>query len=134
MTSAQLRLPRTAYLAAGALAVCVTPMVQAPWLFVVYLLPIAAFAYIARSGTVVDDDGITARAMIGSARVPWSDVVGLRLGDRGQVYALLTGDQQLRLPGARPKDVAVITAISESASGATAGGATAQPAPEQADA
>jgi hypothetical protein len=115
MISARLRLPRTAYLAAGALAVFATPMVQAPWLAIVYLLPIGAFAYIARSGTDVDADGITARAMVGSARVPWSDVVGLRVSNRGQVFALLPGDEQLRLPGARPKDIAVITAVSEAA-------------------
>jgi hypothetical protein len=115
MISARLRLPRTAYLAAGALAVCATPMVQAPWLAIVYLAPIAAFAYIARSGTDVDADGITARAMVGTARVPWSDVVGLRVSGRGQVFALLPGDEQLRLPGARPKDIDVITAVSEAA-------------------
>lgn len=115
MNSAHLRLPRTAYLAAAALAVCVTPMVQAPWAALLYLLPIAAVVYIARAGTVVDGGGITARGMLGSARVAWSDVVGLRLSDRGQVFALLAGDEQLRLPAARPKDVPVITAISEGA-------------------
>lgn len=119
MISAHLRLPRTAYLAAGALAVCVTPMVQAPWLALVYLLPIAAFAYVARSGTVVDARGITARAMIGSAHMPWSEVVGLRVSDRGQVFALLPDDKQVRLPAARPKDVAVITAVSEAAAADT---------------
>ncbi|MCW2604625.1 MAG: hypothetical protein JWN61_2760 [Pseudonocardiales bacterium] len=134
MTSAQLRVPRTAYLAAGALAVCVTPMVQAPWLAVVYVLPIAAILYVARSGTAVDDQGITARAMVGSVRIPWADVVGLRVSDRGQVYALLPGDRQVRLPGARPKDVAVITAISSAAGSGPASAPDPQPAAEQAKA
>ena len=115
MTSARLRLPRTAYLAAGALAVCVTPMVQGPWLFSLYLLPILAVAYIARSGTDVDASGITARALVGSATAPWSEVTGLRVGARGQVYALLAGDRQLRLPNARPQDVPTIMAVSAAA-------------------
>lgn len=113
MTSAHLRLPRTAYLAAAALAVCVTPMVQAPWAAVLYLLPLGAVAYIARAGTVVDGEGIAARAILGTVRVPWSEVAGLRVNERGQVFALLAGDEQLRLPAGRPKDVAVITAISQ---------------------
>lgn len=115
MTSARLRLPRTAYLAAGLLAVCVTPMVQRPWLVVVYLLPLAAILYVSRAGTDVDGAGITARAMFGAERASWSEITGLRVTDRGQVFALLAGDQQLRLPTARPKDVAVITAVAESA-------------------
>ena len=121
VTPVHLRYPRTAYLVAGLLAVCVTPMVQHPLLALVYLLPLAAVLYIARAGTIVDSTGVTARAMLGAERIPWSDIEGLRVGARGEVYALVGNGEQIRLPAARMSDVPKLSAASEAATSPASG-------------
>ena len=57
------RLPRSAYLAVFFLALCVTPLVQHPIVTLAYVVPVAAAMYIARTATIVDDTGITVRAL-----------------------------------------------------------------------
>jgi hypothetical protein len=96
-----LKHPNSAYLIAGFVAICVTTVVRSPIQFLVYLIPAACVLYIARTATIVDAAGITARAMFGSQRVAWSDMVGLRLTDKGAVYAVDANGTQLRLPCVR---------------------------------
>ncbi|MCW2523488.1 MAG: cfp6, partial [Frankiales bacterium] len=81
--------------------ICVTAVVRSPLQLLVYLIPAACALYIARTATVVDAAGITARAMFGSQRVAWDDLLGLRLTDKGAVYAVDANGTQLRLPCVR---------------------------------
>jgi hypothetical protein len=104
------RLPRSAYLAVLILALCVTPLVQHPIVAVVYVLPIGAILFIARTATIVDSEGLTVRALIGRRRLPWADVRGLSVTGRN-VYAVTAGGA-VRLPCVRVSDLAALSGAS----------------------
>jgi hypothetical protein len=87
-----------AYLIVAFVALCCTAVVHSPLLALVYLVPLAAAYYVARTATVVDDRGLHARAMFGSSTVGWDELAGLRLDRSGAVYAVDRSGGQLRLP------------------------------------
>ncbi len=73
-----------------ATAARVTPLV------LLFVVPIIALVFIARTATIVDDAGITVRAAFGSRRLPWDTVRGLSVTGRS-VYAV-QADGSVRLP------------------------------------
>jgi len=123
-TSRIFRLPTLAYGIVLVVAFCVTAFAPGPrsglrdgdssslnsplwWL--IYLIPVAAAVYIARTATFVDPDaGIRVRALIGHRTMPWADVRGLSVTDRS-VYAV-TADAAVRLPCVRVSDLAAVSA------------------------
>ena len=96
-----LKQPNSAYLIVGFVAICVTAVVRSLAQLPVYLIPLAGAVYIARTATIVDSVGITARAILGSQQVRWASLRGLKLTDKGAVYAVDTDGTQLRLPCVR---------------------------------
>jgi hypothetical protein len=90
-----------AYLIVAFTALCCTAVVHSPPLALIYLVPLAAAVYIARTATVVDDAGVHARAVFGSQTVGWHELAGLRLDRSGAVYAVDSSGSQLRLPCVR---------------------------------
>lgn len=110
----RIRYSRLAYLAVGLLVICLTPMVRSGWLAVIYVIPVVAWLYVARTGTDADSDGITVRTLLGAERLSWSTVDGLRVGQRGELFAV-QGETALRLPAARFSDLPKLNAISEAA-------------------
>jgi len=106
------RLPRSAYLAVLILTFCVTPVVQHPLAALVYVVPVTAVVFIARTATIVDAEGITVRALLGHTSLPWTNVRGLSVTGRN-VYAL-TADAAVRLPCVRVSDLAAVSAASGS--------------------
>jgi hypothetical protein len=103
-----------AILGAVLFAVCITPMVRAPWLIALYILPVLAISYVLRTGTDADGDGLLLRTLLRRSRISWADVRGLRVGRRGELFAVLD-DGLLRLPGARQSDLPTLQAVSEAA-------------------
>jgi len=83
---------------------------DSPFWWLVYLLPVAAAVYIARTATIVDDAGITVRALLGRRRLPWVEVRGLSVTGRS-VYAV-TADGAVRLPCVRIADLAAVSRAS----------------------
>jgi hypothetical protein len=115
------RLPRTTYLVLVFLVVGITPIAlyggpgegspaRLSLLSLLYLLPILAAIFIARTYTRVNDEGIRISAVFGSRGLPWQDVRGLAVTGRN-VYAV-TGDGSLRLPCVRQRDLSVIAVAS----------------------
>jgi Bacterial PH domain len=104
------RVPRSAYVVVLFLVLGVTALVQYPALAVLYLLPILAGVFIARVATVVDERGITVRALFGSKQLPWSELRGLSVTGRS-VYAV-TRDGAVRLPCVRISDLSAVAAAS----------------------
>ena len=104
------RLPKSAYLAVLVLTLCVTVVVQHPLAALVYLLPAGAAAFSARTATIVGEDGITVRALIGHRTLRWADVRGLSVTERS-VYAV-SADAAMRLPCIRVADLAAVAAAS----------------------
>jgi hypothetical protein len=84
----------------------------APWLWLVYLLPLAFSYQLLRLRTVVDASSVTARRLFASRRVPWSEISSLRLGKKSRVSAVLTDGTELPLPTVHVRDLPALAAIS----------------------
>ena len=107
------RIPPLAILGAVLLAVCATPAAfGAPWFWLVYLLPVAVVVWVLRVRTTVDEEALTVRRLIGSRRVPWSEIRSLHLRDKGGVRAVLTDGAELPLPSVRVRDLPQLAAAS----------------------
>ncbi len=105
------RLSRVAYLVVLFLVFGVTAVVQYPIFAVLYVIPLAAIVFIARTATIVDASGITVRALAGQVRLPWAEVRGLSVTGRN-VYAV-TDHGSVRLPCVRLADLAAVSRASE---------------------
>ena len=105
--------PRLAILAAVFLAVCATPVAfGAPYLWLVYLVPVALVGWTLWTRTVADAEGLTVRRLVGVKRVPWSAISSLRLRDQATVRAVLTDGAELPLPSVRLRDLDRLAAAS----------------------
>ncbi|SEO90523.1 PH domain-containing protein [Trujillonella endophytica] len=108
-----MRMSRTALLPVFVLFVCALPLATAAsWGPVVFLIPLAAAAWVLRVGVDIDEAAITARSLVGSRRVPWTDLAGIRVGDRGALWLVTTGGTEVRLPVLRARDLPRIAALS----------------------
>ncbi len=107
------RIPPLAILGAVLLAVCATPVAfGGPFLWLVYLVPLGVVVWVLRVRTVADADALTVRRIVGSRRVPWSEVSSLRLRDKGGVRAVLSDGAELPLPSVRIRDLPQLAAAS----------------------
>ena len=113
MATARLRMGRVALLPVVFLAVCVLPLaVAASWTLVFLLVPVLAAAYVLRVGVDVGDDGVTVRSVAGSRSVPWDDVAGIRVGERGDLWLVTARGTELRLPVLRARDLPRLAGVS----------------------
>lgn len=113
MATARLRMNRVALLPVVLLVVCVLPLAFAAWWTLVLLLvPVLAGAYVLRTGVDVGDGGVTVRSLAGSREVPWDDVVGIRVGERGGLWLVTVRGTELRLPVLRARDLPWLAAVS----------------------
>ena len=116
---------RTALLPVGLLLLCVLPAAAtAPWALVLLLLPALAAAWVLRVGVDVAGDapdepvagapapGVTVRSLVGRRHVPWSDVAGIRVGARGQLWLVTTRATEVRLPVVRLRELGELAAAS----------------------
>ena len=107
------RIPATAVLGAGLLAVAATPLaLSAPGLQTIYLVPIALSVWVLRTRTTVDQDGIVVRTMFGRRAMPWDTVRSLRLDPRSRVRAVLADETEVVLPAVRTRHLPVLAAVS----------------------
>jgi hypothetical protein len=96
-----------------ALAVCATPVAfGAPFLWLVYLVPVGIVVWTLRIRTVVDADGIRVRRLVGSRHLPWDALVALRVKDRSRVRAVLADGGELALPAVHVRDLHVLAMAS----------------------
>jgi hypothetical protein len=104
---------RTALLPVVLLLVCVIPFAAAaPWALLVLVLPLLAAAYVLRVGIDVDDDGITVRGVLGSRAVPWTELAGIRVGDRRRLWLVTTAGTEIALPVLRVGDLPRLAELS----------------------
>jgi Bacterial PH domain len=115
------RLPALAYLVVLFLLFCTAPLAfagnggaaapaQVGPRALLILIPVLAAAFIARTRTVVDESGVSIRALFGTRQVPWPDIRGLSVTER-TVY-LVCRDGSLRLPCVRISDLAAVSKAS----------------------
>jgi hypothetical protein len=113
VTTARLRMSRVALLPVVVLLVCVLPLASAaPWTPVFLLVPALVAAYVLRVGVDVGDAGIIVRSLAGSRRVPWGEVAGIRVGERGELWLVTTRGTELRLPALRVRDLPRLAGVS----------------------
>ncbi|WP_448617886.1 PH domain-containing protein [Geodermatophilus sp. URMC 65] len=113
MATARLRMSRVALLPVVFLVVCVLPLaLAASWTLVFLLVPVLAAAYVLRVGVDVGDGGVTVRSVAGSRSVPWDDVAGIRVGERGDLWLVTARGTELRLPVLRARDLPRLAAVS----------------------
>ncbi|WP_448615899.1 PH domain-containing protein [Modestobacter sp. URMC 112] len=117
MAVARFRMSRTALLPVGLLLLCVLPVAAAaPAAAALLLVPVLAAAWVLWMGVDVDGDGeaagVTVRSLLGRRRVPWSEVSGLRVGGRGELWLVTTGGREVRLPVLRLRDLPQLSAAS----------------------
>jgi predicted membrane-bound mannosyltransferase len=104
---------RTALLPVGLLALCVVPLAfAAPWTPVLLLIPLAVALWVLRAGVDVADDGLTLRSLVGQRRVPWTELVGIRVAPRGDLWLVTTGGTQVKVPVMRARDLPRLAAVS----------------------
>ncbi len=109
----RVRMNRTALLPVGLLALCVVPLAfAAPWTPVLLLIPLAVALWVLRAGVDVADDGLTLRSLVGQRRVPWTELVGIRVAPRGDLWLVTTGGTQVKVPVMRARDLPRLAAVS----------------------
>jgi hypothetical protein len=107
------RTPATAVLGALLFIVTATPFAfAAPWLFVVYVVPLGAIAAVLRLRTTADTDGLVARTLFGRHELPWSDIRALRVSERSWVRVVLDGGREQTLPTVRTRHLPALALIS----------------------
>jgi hypothetical protein len=107
------RIPSTAVLGALLFAVAATPFAfAAPWLFVIYVVPILGIVWVLRLRTTADGDKLVARTLFGRHVLPWSDVRALRVSERSWVRAVVEDGKELPLPTVRTRHLPALALIS----------------------
>ncbi|WFE64352.1 MULTISPECIES: PH domain-containing protein [Micromonospora] len=81
------------------------------YLLPVLLVPLVVAAWAWRSGTDADRRELRLRALVGSRRVPWEQVVELTADPRGRAVVRLADGQQLPLPAVRGVDLPRLVSI-----------------------
>ena len=104
---------RTALFPVGLLALCLVPLAfAAPWTPVLLLVPLALTVWVLRVGVDIADDGLTVRSAAGRLRVPWTDVAGIRVAPRGDLWLVTTHGTEVRVPVMRARDLPQLAALS----------------------
>ena len=107
------RTPATAVLGALLLVVAATPFAfAAPWLFLVYLVPVAIIVAVLRLRTTATREGLVARTVFGRHELAWSDIRALRVSERSWVRAVLANGAEQPLPTVRTRHLPALALIS----------------------
>jgi PH (Pleckstrin Homology) domain-containing protein len=110
---ARLRMSRTALLPVAVLVVCALPLAASgPWGPLILLLPAAVAAWVLRVGVDVGEDAVTAQSLVGRRRVPWSELAGVRVAARGELWLVTTTGTEVRLPVMRARDLPRLASLS----------------------
>lgn len=113
-STARFRMNRTTLLAVFAFAICLTTLTAAsPWFLLVLLVPTVLTAWVLRTGFDIDGEAVTVRSLLGRRRVPWSEISGVRVGERADLWLVTTGGTEVRLPAVRARDLPAIGRASE---------------------
>jgi len=107
------RMPLVALAGVVLLAAGATPVAfAAPFLWLVYLVPMALAWCVIRYRTEADAAGIAVRHAFSSRQLSWDEIAGLRLRGSGWVRAELRDGDRLALPAVRTGDVPALALVS----------------------
>lgn len=115
-TSTVFRISPLNLLAIVALSVCAVPVAfGAPWLWVIYIVPLGLIFWVLRVRTTAGPENVVARGALRATRVAWEDISGLRLRSsrtRSRVSAVLRNGSELSLPAVHVRDLPRLAAAS----------------------
>ncbi|HEX5118119.1 MAG TPA: PH domain-containing protein [Pseudonocardiaceae bacterium] len=107
------RVPGSAYVVIAFLMLCVSFVaVASPFATLVYLLPVGAIVWVARTRTEVDAERLVARTVLYRTVVPWSKVESLRVAERGWIRVVRTDGGEVALPTVRTRHLPALALIS----------------------
>lgn len=107
------RIPATALLAAGLIAICVTPVAWAiPGLQALYVLPLGYAWWVVRNRTTVTEEELVARGLFGSTTVKWDELKSIRLVRKGWLKAVKDDDTEVTLPAVRFMHLPALSLVS----------------------
>ncbi|MEU0879202.1 PH domain-containing protein [Lentzea sp. NPDC005914] len=107
------RIPATALLAAGLIAICVTPVAWvAPGLQALYVLPLGYAYWVIRNRTTVTEEELVARGLFGSTTLKWTEVKSIRLVQKGWLKAVREDDSEVTLPAVRFMHLPALSLVS----------------------
>ncbi|MDR7281177.1 PH domain-containing protein [Catenuloplanes atrovinosus] len=93
-------------IAAGLATVGAVPVAaENPWLLSIALIPLAVAVWAARAGTDAGPQGLRVRALLGTRRIPWSQIAEIAPSGRDRVFALLRDGTVIRLTGVPPRAI-----------------------------
>ena len=107
------RLPVPALLFPVLLLFCIMPLATAGGAWgVLYVVPVAALAWVIITRTTATPTEVTAYGLLGTKRMAWTDMAGLELKDARWATAVGLDGRRLRLPMVRPRDLPRLAAVS----------------------
>jgi hypothetical protein len=107
------RIPATALLAAGLIAICVTPVAWvAPGLQALYVLPLGYAYWVIRNRTTVTEEELVARGVFSTTTLKWSEVKSIRLVQKGWLKAVRSDDTEVTLPAVRFMHLPALSLVS----------------------
>jgi hypothetical protein len=109
------KIPPTAHLAVGFFTLALLTMVlaQPVWFAPLLVIPVIASTAIVRYRTVADRDTVTARTLLSSRTVPWSEVDGLRFDRKSWALARRNDGSEFRLPAVTFTTLPTLTAATD---------------------
>jgi hypothetical protein len=108
-----MRMSRTALLPVAVFFVCVLPLATVHlWTLVFLALPLAVAAVVLRTGIDIDDAGITVRSAVSRRLVGWTDLAGVRVGRRRELWLVTRQGSEVRLPVLRARDLPRLATLS----------------------
>ncbi len=109
---ATFRLPAVALFVPVLLFFCIAPLATSGgWWASLFLVPVAALAWVLLTRTTVTPDRVTAHGLLGSRRMAWTDLDRLEFQDSRWAIAVAHDGRRLRLPMVRPRDLPRLAAV-----------------------
>jgi Bacterial PH domain len=109
---ATFRLPAVALFVPALLFFCIAPLATAGgWWALLFVVPVAALAWVLITRTTATEDRMTAHGLLGSRRMSWTDLDQLEFTDSRWAIAVAQDGRRLRLPMVRPRDLPRLTAV-----------------------
>ncbi len=109
-----IRIPALAHFASGFLVLWLVLLMPAfgRWGLVLFAIPLLLSVAIERLRTEADEDVVTARTLLGSRTLRWSDIDGLKFTKRRWARACRYGDADVLLPAVTFATLPTLTAAS----------------------
>ena len=114
MNVVSLRPDRTLLVVVVVMAIGALPLaLSAAWFAPALLVPVVACVWVVRARVIADDSTLEVCNGLGVSRVPWADVTGFQVPERGPVTLLRAGVKPLPLTAVTRRQLPSLLAVSK---------------------